>query len=67
MAAKTDAAPLVVKESFVGNVGGADIQFRKGDPIKADHPAVKKWPQFFGEPELRYEQATAAPGEKRGD
>jgi hypothetical protein len=66
----TKAAPLIVLESFVGSLDGADVIFRKGDPIDPSHKAVKKWPQFFGEQPLRYEppaveQATAAPGESR--
>ena len=47
-----------------------------GQAVESDHPYVRKWPEFFepfvfphpvkraGEP--RIEQATAAPGEKRG-
>jgi hypothetical protein len=50
--------------------------YRKGDVIEPDHWAVRKWPQFFGpfvfphpvkrSSAPRIEQATAAPGEKRG-
>lgn len=67
--AKTDSPPLVVLQSFVGKVDGADIQFRQGESIEPSHPAVKKWPHFFGPSNVRHdhvEQATAAPGEKRG-
>lgn len=65
-----DADTVEVLESFIGKLGSADVVFRKGDLVKADNPAVKKWPQFFGAAtfhhEPRIEQATAAPGEKRG-
>jgi hypothetical protein len=76
MATKAGDTPqvLAVLASFVGNVGGEDIDFRQGELIEADHPAVKKWPESFGAVRLNHpvkrsasvEQATAAPGEKRG-
>ena len=50
---------LVVLQSFVGNIDGADVLFRAGETNDA----------FFGEPKASQhtvEQATAAPGEKRG-
>jgi len=59
---------LIVLHSFVGNIDGADVIFRAGETIDATHKAVKKWPDFFGEPKATQhtvEQATAAPGEKR--
>lgn len=68
------AAPalLVAADSFVLELNGREIAFKKGDLIEAEHPAVKKYPDLF-EPirllypiEDRIEQATAAPGEKRG-
>lgn len=65
-----DDITVVVIESFVGRVGSEDRYFRAGDLIRATDPAVKKWPDHFRE--VRYanepviEQATAAPGEKRG-
>ena len=65
-----DAESLIVLESFVGTVDGEERLFRIGDPVRASDPAVKKWPQFFGPIEYfnkpLVEQATAAPGEKRG-
>lgn len=68
MAKESDTVEAL--ESFVGNIGGTDIFFRKGDLVKADNTAVKKWPHLFGGVTLRHEpaieQATAAPGEKRG-
>jgi hypothetical protein len=69
MAATSDDA-LVVLESFIGRVGDEDRLFRAGEPIRRSDPAVKKWPDRFGPVlyahEPRVEQATAAPGEKRG-
>ena len=67
--ANTATAPLLALQSFTGRLGDADIVIRKGDSIDADHPAVKKWPKFFGPQattHTRVEQATAAPGERRG-
>lgn len=67
--AQSESPPLVVLQSFVGRIGNADVAFAQGESIDASHPAVKKWPQFFGPTNVRHskvEQATAAPGEKRG-
>ena len=63
---------LIVLQSFIGKVkdGDEDRVFREGENIRANDPAVKKWPAMFGEPRYMHdkpvEQATAAPGEKRG-
>lgn len=46
--AKEDPPILVVLESFGTEVGGIPINYVKGETIDADHPAVKRWPQFFG-------------------
>ena len=65
MAAKDAPDTLEVTESFTGSVAGQDRIFRGGDLVRANDPAVKKWPhlfravQFLNEP--RIEQATAAP------
>jgi hypothetical protein len=61
---------LVALESFVGNDGKEERIFRIGDPVRANDPAVKKWPHLFGiskyyNQPTRVEQATAAPGERR--
>jgi hypothetical protein len=68
--ATKESDSLVVLESFVGRVGDDERMFRRGDLVRAGDPAVKKWPQSFGPPEFLneppVEQATAAPGEKRG-
>ncbi len=53
---------------FIGVVGGETITLSRGDLVESDHPIVKKHPELFETPFLRYpltEQATAAPGEKR--
>lgn len=65
------ASIVIAKLSFVGEVKGETLYVREGDLFEADHPAVAKWPDYFAAPFLRYpvkrvEQATAAPGEKRG-
>ncbi len=59
---------LIVLESFIGRVDKDERIFREGEPIRANDPAVKKWPDKFGQPRFLHdnvEQATAAPGEKR--
>jgi hypothetical protein len=62
---------LVALQSFVCAVDGERLPFTKGDTIEADHPAVRTHPTLFGplvfrHPIRRVEQATKAPGEKRG-
>jgi hypothetical protein len=57
-----------VRESFIGNLKGAEVEYHKGEIVDANDPALKKWPQLFEPVALRggsVEQATAAPGEKR--
>ncbi len=61
---------LVAREGFVGGLDGETIYINQGDLIEADHPIVKKWPDLFEPPLLKFptrgiEQATAAPGETR--
>lgn len=67
--------PRVEKSSlgesvFPGKVKkqGRSIQIVKGANFDSSHPAVKKWPEMFGQVEILHpvEQATAAPGEERG-
>ena len=70
IAKASTASPLVALQSFVGRVGTDDVVILQGEQIAPNHPAVKKWPHLFG-PANRaegpaIEQATAAPGEKRG-
>jgi hypothetical protein len=71
MAAKA-AEPQIVM-ALTSFVGGAGLTVIKGDLFAADDPIVKKHPTLFGPVALRrsgseprIEQATAAPGEKRG-
>ena len=65
------ASLLVVRTAFAAE----GELYREGEVIEADHWAVKKWPEFFcpltfphpvKRAQPRIEQATAAPGEKRG-
>jgi hypothetical protein len=71
--AKADRpAVLVTREAFVCELDGQQYDLKGGDLIEADHPLVKKYPDHFADPVFRFpapgrvEQATAAPGEKRG-
>jgi hypothetical protein len=62
----------MVKETFIAYDGNGAEEYHKGEIADADHPAVRKYPMYFepmvarhqAKPEV--EQATAAPGEKRG-
>jgi hypothetical protein len=66
------AAYYSVRESFIGTLDGEEAEYHKGEVVDADDPALRRWPSHF-EPLIvrRYqrqiEQATAAPGEKRGE
>lgn len=66
------AEPNIVVALISGWVRMKDesVMVLQGEAYAADHPIVKKYPHFFGPHELRVapavEQATAAPGEKRG-
>jgi len=59
-------------DAFASTIDGVPVTVSRGDLFEADHPLVKKLPYLFGPVRLRYpvvrsvEQATAAPGEKRG-
>jgi hypothetical protein len=70
------ATHYTVTESFVGTLNGAEVEYHKGEVVDADDPAVKKMPLHFEELVVRgheehtratVEQATAAPGELRGE
>lgn len=57
--------------SVVVVIDGVDIVARKGELFYADDPVVRRLPQYFGPVKVRplraeVEQATNAPGEKRG-
>lgn len=58
------------KESFVTTLDGEIQQVSKGDLVHPEHPLLKGRAELF-EPATNYvrfdvEQATSAPGEKRG-
>lgn len=42
-------APVVhvVTESFVIDVNGTSVAYRKGEPVEADDPLIKKMPRHF--------------------
>jgi hypothetical protein len=60
-------------ESFLVDHEDVDTgRIDRNDLVRRDHPVVKQNPTKFGEARIRFqrsevEQATAAPGEKRGD
>ena len=63
---------LVAKESFIGQLpSGADFVAKANiTRVRATDPAAKLWPKLFKPLDVSYpylEQATAAPGETRGD
>lgn len=67
------AGLLIAKESWTGLLGDSLVEVHVGDIAEAGSPAVRQWPDKFTPVEPRFrrpmpavEQATAAPGEKRG-
>jgi hypothetical protein len=75
--AKDLAALVVATTSFDTVLKGVSVNVRQGELLEADDSIVSHFPQFFGPPKVRarsgtpvdqapVEQATAAPGEKRG-
>jgi hypothetical protein len=48
MAKAESPALYVVLESFVGQLDGVDVTYRKGEPIHPDDPGLRKWPKAFG-------------------
>ncbi len=66
------AAYYTVSESFVSTLEGEEVEYRRGEVVDGDDPAVRKWPTHFEPLVVRQrrraevEQATAGPGEKRG-
>ena len=72
--AAADPQVMVALTSFVGAVGKAEVYVYQGELYAEDDPIVKKHPTLFGPVVVRrsvpaapvIEQATAAPGEKRG-
>ena len=64
---------LKALEPFIAELGGETYDIRGGELFEAAHPVVKKYPKLFGPISFRFpmkkgkvEQATAAPGERRG-
>ena len=65
---------LMAKESFVGGLDGRVVEVFKGDLATSDSDVAQRWPDKFTPLPVRFrgkaapavEQATAAPGEKRG-
>jgi len=78
MAKATDERILLVATTsgFTAMPDSSTMLIRSGSTVWSDHPAVKRNPEWFkpytathetpGYRESRIEQATAAPGEKRG-
>jgi hypothetical protein len=54
------------------SLAGDGFEYHAGEVVEADDPAIRKWPDHFAPLVVRedrkhtVEQATAAPGEKRG-
>jgi hypothetical protein len=60
---------LVAKDSGVLNLDGEEILIRRGvTRVRAGHKLAETYPDLFEPLKLHYdiEQATAAPGERRG-
>lgn len=60
----------VARETFTAVIEGRQEMVRKGrDLVRAGHPLLKQYPTMFKPARVRFdvEQATASPGEKRGD
>ena len=64
-----------VTTTFVITLDGQDVEYHAGELVEGDDAAYKLVPQHFGPLEFKHrrtarpkpvEQATAAPGEKRG-
>lgn len=61
---------MMATESFVTTIDGTPQQVSKGDLVHPDHPILRGRESLFapakGHVRFDVEQATAAPGEKRG-
>lgn len=68
--AKPKSGYYRAKESFVTMFEGEQINVAAGELVRAGHPLLKRREELFEEVEsfgrFDVEQATAAPGEKRG-
>lgn len=70
--AKEKSEHVQAKEAASGSVDGVAFVLKPGEILRADDPIAKKYPGFFKElePQRRrpvIENATAAPGERRGE
>ena len=74
MPVKQKSGLVQVKEAFAGTFEGTPLVLNVGQVFQDDDPYVRQWPQFFEPLDAKpfrdsrppVEQATAAPGEKRG-
>lgn len=63
---------LQAREALTGALGGKIVEVRAGDLAEPNADVVKLWPNIWVPLTVRFratpavEQATAAPGEKRG-
>jgi hypothetical protein len=48
MAKAETPALYVVLASFVGEIDGEPVMYRKDEAIHPDDPALRKWPKAFG-------------------
>lgn len=72
--ARTADLILQANTSFNATVGGVAVAIHEGETIDADHPLAQRYPEYFQSVKVMHrtprtpviEQATAAPGEKRG-
>lgn len=61
---------FVAKETFYAVIDGQQTMVKKSrDLVRAGHPLLEKYPDMFKPARVRFdvEQATAAPGERRGE
>jgi hypothetical protein len=66
--AKAAASVVALTSGYFG-LDGVSVLVTEGEEFRADHPLVKKYPAHFTKDTAAHvvvEQATAAPGEKRG-
>jgi hypothetical protein len=70
---KAPAPPPIVQAttSFIASIDDQDVPVKAGDLADAGSAVVRKYPSLFTPAAVRFaagrvEQATAAPGEKRG-
>lgn len=68
---KLTTAIVEANTSFIALVAGVEVPVRKGDLADGDAAIVRKYPTLWDPAAVRFtaprvEQATAAPGEKRG-